>query len=278
MRHGADEAPRERRLTTFLYPLRNDLLDRARLKPGETVLDVGTGDGLIAFGALDRVGVTGRVIFSDISRDLLDRCREAVAAEGLLDRCDFRQASADRLAGVDDASVDVVTTRSVLIYVKNKAAALREFHRVLRPGGRAVLVEPIGQLPAEPGWFFGYDVRPVAAIADKVRLFYAGLQPQTRGPKPGFDDRDLARFAERAGFREIHCQLRVTVQAARPPCPWGRFLRASPGPLLPPFGGVLDHLLDPEEAAAFTGYLRPLVESGAGHRRQALAGLAATKV
>jgi EmrB/QacA subfamily drug resistance transporter len=277
VRHGADEAPRERRLTTFLYPLRNDLLDRARLKPGETVLDVGTGDGLIAFGALDRVGGTGRVIFSDISPDLLDRCREAVAAEGLLDRCDFRQASADRLAGVDDASVDVVTTRSVLIYVKDKAAALREFHRVLRPGGRAVLVEPIGQLPDEPGWFLGYDVRPVAAIAGKVRLFYAGLQPQTRGPKPGFDDRDLARFAERAGFREIHCKLRVTVQAARPPWPWGRFLRASPGPLLPPFGEVLGHLLDPEEAAAFTGYLRPLVESGAGHRRQALAGLAAIK-
>ena len=271
MRHGAGEAPRERRLTTFLYPLRDDLLDRARLQPGDTVLDVGTGDGLIAFGALERVGPTGRVIFSDISPDLLDRCREAVAAEGLLGRCDFRQASADSLAGVEDASVDVVTTRSVLSYVKDKAAALREFHRVLRPGGRAVLVEPVSQLQAEPGWFFGYDVRPVAGIAAKVRLFYAGLQAQTRGPEPGFDDRDLVRLAERAGFREIACQLRVNVQAARPPCPWGRFLRASPGPQLPPFGEVLDHLLDPAEAATFAGYLRPLVESGAGHRRQALA-------
>ena len=134
VRHGADEAPRERRLTTFLYPLRNDLLDRAQLRPGETVLDVGTGDGLIAFGALDRAGPTGRVIFSDIAQDLLDRCREAVAAEGLLGRCDFRQAAADSLTSVEDVSVDVVTTRSVLIYVKDRAAALREFHRVLRPG------------------------------------------------------------------------------------------------------------------------------------------------
>ena len=277
VRHGADEAPRERRLTTFLYPLRNDLLDRAQLRPGETVLDVGTGDGLIAFGALDRAGPTGRVIFSDISQDLLDRCREAVAAEGLLGRCDFRQASADSLTGVEDASVDVVTTRSVLIYVRDRAAALREFHRVLRPAGRAVLVEPIGQLQAEPGWFFGYDVRPVADTAAKVRQFYAGLQPQTRGPKLNFDDRDLVGFAERAGFWEIHCQMRVVAQAARPPCPWGRFLRASPGPLLPAFGEVLDHLLGPVEAAAFSDYLRPLVESGAGHRRQALAGLAAIK-
>jgi hypothetical protein len=46
---------------------------------------------------------------------------------------------------------------------------------------------------------------------------------------------------------------------------------------LPPFGEVIDHLLDPAEAVAFTEYLKPLVESGAGHRRQALAGLAAIK-
>ncbi len=276
MRHGDDEAPRERRLTSFLYPQRNDLLDRAQLTPGETVLDVGTGDGLIAFGALEWVGA-GRVIFSDISQDALDRCREAVAAEGQLDRCDFRRASADALTGIGDASVDVVTTRSVLIYVTDKAAALREFHRVLKPGGRAILVEPVAQLQAEPGWFFGYDVRPIADIAAKVRLFYAGLQTQPRGPKLDFDDRDLAGFAERAGFREVHCQLRVNVQAARPPCPWGRFLRASPGPQLPPFGEVAAHLLDPAEAAAFAGYLKPLVESGAGHRRQAMAALIAIK-
>jgi len=277
VRHRDDEAPRERRLTTFLYPLRKDLLDRARLKPDETVLDVGTGDGLIAFGALERVGATGRVIFSDISQDLLDRCREAVAAEGLLGRCDFRRASADALTGIDDASVDVVTTRSVLIYVTNKDAALREFRRVLKPGGRAVLAEPVSELQAEPGWFFGYDVRPIAGIAAKVRLFYAGLQPRSRAPGLGFNDRDLVGLAERAGFREVDCQLRVNVQAARPPCPWGRFLRAAPGPQLPPFGEVIDHLLDPGEASAFTEYLKPLVESGAGHRRQALAGLTAVK-
>ena len=220
---------------------------------------------------------TGRVIFSDISQDLLDRCREAVAAEGLLGRCDFRRASADALTGIDDASVDVVTTRSVLIYVTDKDAALREFHRVLKPGGRAVLVEPVSELQAEPGRFFGYDVRPIAGIAAKVRLFYAGLQPRSRGPSLQFSDRDLVGLTERAGFRDVRCQLRINVQAARPPCPWGRFLHAAPGPQLPPFGEVIDHLLDPAEAAAFTEYLKPLVESGAGHRRQALAGLAAVK-
>jgi ubiquinone/menaquinone biosynthesis C-methylase UbiE len=106
------------------------------VQPGGTVLDVGCGDGLIGFGALDRVGASGHVIFSDISQDLLDHCREAATAKGVLDRCSFIRAGADSLAGVADASVDVVTTRSVLIYVKDKAAALREFYRVLQPGGR----------------------------------------------------------------------------------------------------------------------------------------------
>jgi len=91
-------------------------------------------------------GPEGRVIFSDISQSLLDHCRAAANAEGLLDRCRFVLAPADQLAAVADASVDAVTTRSVLIYVKDKAQAMREFFRVLRPGGRASLFEPFNVL------------------------------------------------------------------------------------------------------------------------------------
>ena len=127
VRFGGDSRQREKDLAEFLYPVRDTVLDKAQLAPGETLLDVGTGDGLIAFGALDRLGPSGHVIFSDISQDLLDHCRAAASAEDLLGQCEFLLASADDLAGVTDASVDVVTTRSVLIYVKDKARAMREF-------------------------------------------------------------------------------------------------------------------------------------------------------
>src|SRR5215472_2608171 len=142
VRFGGDAACREKDLTEFLYPVRDTVLGRARLRPDGTLLDVGTGDGLIAFGALERLGPSGRVIFSDISQDRLDHCRKAADAEGLLDRCSFILAAADRLTGMADGSVDVVTTRSVLIYVKDKAAALREFYRVLKPGGRLACSSP----------------------------------------------------------------------------------------------------------------------------------------
>ncbi len=97
-RSGGDPAARERLLTEYLYPLRDTVLDKAKLQPGDTVLDVGTGDGLIAFGALERLGPSGHVVFSDISQDLLDHCRAAAGAEGWIDRCRFVLASADSLA------------------------------------------------------------------------------------------------------------------------------------------------------------------------------------
>lgn len=279
VRFGGDAAGREKDLTEFLYPVRDTVLDKARLRPGGTLLDVGTGDGLIAFGALERLGPSGRVIFSDISQDLLDHCREAADAEGLLDRCRFVLAAADRLAGVTDVSVDTVTTRSVLIYVKDKAAALREFYRVLRPGGRVSLFEPINVLmsAADPGRFSGYDVTPVRALAAKVQALYESIQPPGVDPMINFDDRDLVRHARSAGFPEIDLELRVSVKARKQPIPWERFLRTSGNPLVPTFGDALNQVLSQQEAAEFTGYLRPLVESGAGLERRAVAYLTAVK-
>jgi arsenite methyltransferase len=196
VRFGGDPAARERLLTEHLYPVRDTVLDKAKLQPGDTVLDVGTGDGLIAFGALERLGPSGHVVFSDISQDLLDHCRAAAAAEGLLDRCRFVLASADSLADVADTSVDVVTVRSVLIYVKDKAEALRAFYRVLRPGGRIRRHQPrtaghregrqaagsLGTCPAHVG-------KPASTAAG-------------RGPGPGVQpagDRRVHRACQAAG-------------------------------------------------------------------------------
>ena len=143
-RHGGDpEALRQ--ALAFLHPVRDRVLDNAKVRGGETVLDVGCGDGLIAFGALARVGETGAVIFSDISQDLLDHARRLAEQMGALDRCRFVHASADDLAAIEDASVDVVTTRSVLIYVADKRRAFAEFSRVLKPGGRLSIFEPINR-------------------------------------------------------------------------------------------------------------------------------------
>jgi arsenite methyltransferase len=108
-----------------LTRVRDALLDFAFVKPGETVLDVGCGDGLMGFGALERSAPSGRTIFLDISDDLLQRCREIACKTQMVERCTFVRAAADQLP-LRDKSVDLVTTRSVLIYVEDKTAALSE--------------------------------------------------------------------------------------------------------------------------------------------------------
>jgi arsenite methyltransferase len=277
VRFGSDPAVREHVLTELLYPVRDVVLDKAKLRPGDTVLDVGAGDGLIAFGALDRLGPSGQVIFSDISQDLLDHCRADAAAEGLLDRCRFVLASAESLTDIADASVDVVTTRSVLIYVKDKAAALREFCRVLRPGGRISVFEPINVLMRDPDRISGYDITPVKPLAAKVEALYESIQPPGDDPMLDFDERDLVRYAELAGFAEIELELRITVKNGKRPVPWELALRMSGNPLVPPLGEALERTLSPQEICEFTAHLKPLVESGTGRERHALAYLAAAR-
>jgi len=107
-------------------------------------------------------------MLADVSRDLLDHSEARAEEAGIADRCDFVRASATDLRAIGDGSVDVVTTRSVLIYVGDKRRAFEEFHRALRPDGRLSVFEPVGSFRGrEPrGVFLGCDVGPVADLAE----------------------------------------------------------------------------------------------------------------
>jgi arsenite methyltransferase len=276
-RFGGDHQ-RAQTMLESLGPVRDQILDNARLKPGERLLDVGCGDGLIGFGALAREPRCN-VIFSDVSENLVDLCRQLAERAGVAEQCGFLVASAEDLGELDDSSLDVVTTRSVLIFVKEKARALREFYRVLRPGGHISLFEPInryfvtadGSLPAtwEPG--------PVKDLADKVRAVFMRANPMDTSPMMDFDERDLASLAERAGFQEIHLRLHVDVEAAKPQR-WESFYRSSPNPLAPSVEEAANEVLTPEEVDRYVRHFRPLVEQGLGTTRQALAYLWARRI
>ena len=265
-------------LVNFLYPIRDRVLSHASLKEGETLLDVGCGDGLIAFGALEKVQAS-HVIFSDISQDLLDHS-EALAREmQISERCTFLLASADDLHAIEAESVEVVTTRSVLIYVSAKQKAFHEFLRVLKPGGRLSIFEPINRFawPEPPHLFNGYDVTPIMEIADKLKDLYGGIQPPDSDPMLDFDERDLLVFAEKAGFSEIHLELEVEVKPRPNIGDWEAFIHYAGNPKIPTLEEAMSQVLNAQEIEKFTAHLRPLVDAGQGTSRMALAYLWAVK-
>jgi SAM-dependent methyltransferase len=270
-RFGGDAEVRRRALAD-LSAIRDKVLDLAGLEEGEAVLDVGCGEGMIGFGALERGA--GEVVFSDVSSDLLEFCRVAAEDLGVADRCRFVQAAAEDLSGIDDASVDLVTTRSVLIYVARKREAFGEFARVLRPGGRIALFEPINRFS---GWlrherWWGYDLGELDDVAAKLRLVYETLQPPDTDPMVDFDERDLLRLAEEAGFFPIHLELEADVKRSEPRT-WESFLNVAGNPNIPTLAEAMEQALTPGERERLSAQLRPQVEQGLGEWRIACAYL-----
>jgi len=264
-------------MLAHLYPIRDRVLASAALKDGETLLDVGCGDGLIGFGALQaNPGV--RVIFSDVSAALVAHVRELAAEMTLIDRCEFVETSADALRGVNDASVDAVTTRSVLIYVARKDAAFREFYRVLKPGGRLSIFEPINIFGYEQteACFWGFDVTPVVDAARKLRAQTRALQPPETDPMLNFDERDLFRMVQDAGFAEIHMEYRAHL-GRWPEMPWSAVMCSSPNPKLPSWDESMNEVLTPAEKEAFIAHVRPQFEQRKGRSLDAAVYLRATK-
>jgi ubiquinone/menaquinone biosynthesis C-methylase UbiE len=273
-RHGGDAAALEETLRA-LVPIRDRVLDAATLQPGDTVLDVGCGDGLIGFGALERVGASGRVVFSDVSAELLDRCGEIAAGD---ERCRFVEASVTDLGEIESESVDVVTVRSVLIYVPDRAAAFAELHRVLRPGGRLSVFEPINSYayPGPAEQWGPWNVEPVLDLAERVKDVFRAVHANEASSMHDFAAEDVLAWAEEAGFRELALDVNYTVVPPQPR-PWAEVENVAANPLVPTLGEAIDEALDPDEAARFRAHLSAKVEAGEGLGRSAHAYLRAVR-
>ena len=247
------------------------VLDGANLQTGMTLADIGTGDGAVALRAIGRVGRSLRVVFADISAPLLRRAKMLAAERDVLDQCSFVECSAERLVGIADKSVDAITTRAVLAYVADKKAAIAEFHRVLRPGGRISLAEPILQDEAYVACTLKNMVEaPSSGTQDpflpllyrwKAAQFPDTLQKLAASPITNYSERTLFETIRACGFTNIHLELHMDLRPSIIPS-WKIFIESSPHPWAPTLSTILAEKFTPEERQTFENTMRPLVESG----------------
>ncbi len=221
------------------------------------------------------------MIFSDVSPALLERCREAVRSREALDRAEFVTAAAEDLAGIPDDSVDVATTRSVLIYVVDKPAAFASLYRVLRPGGRISLFEPINRLmfPEPDGRFFGYDLSSVGELVARVHAIFTAGERAVRSAMMDFDDRDLAKLAEEAGFDPVHVECHIDIERGGGDLPISleALLDGAPNPNAPTVREAVDAALTAPEQVQFMTALAKAFKDRRAVRRTAVAYVSATK-
>ena len=139
----------------------------AHLKPGEVVVDLGSGGGLDVFLAAQKVGPAGRAIGIDMTPEMIARAR-ANAAAGGYNNVEFHLSTIDKLP-LPDNSVDCVISNCVLNLAPDKPAVFREILRVLKPGGR-LAVSDIALKRELPQELASSVAAYVGCIAGAIRL------------------------------------------------------------------------------------------------------------
>lgn len=169
-RYGWDKAAAEyeRFWHAQLWPAQEKLLAQAAIQPGEHVLDVACGTGLVTFKAADATGPSGRVVATDISGTMVELLTAEAAARGLTHvRAERRDAEA---LGLDDGTFDVALCALGLMYVPDPVTALREMYRVLKPGGR--IVAAVWGARAQCGWAEIFPIVDSRVQSDVCPMFF----------------------------------------------------------------------------------------------------------
>jgi arsenite methyltransferase len=210
----------------------------AALRPGEVLLDLGSGAGFDAFVAAPKVGPTGRVIGVDMTAEMLAKARKNVAAFGArtgLDNVEFRLGEIEHLP-VADGSVDVIISNCVINLSPDKPQVWREIARVLKPDGRVAvsdlaLLQPLPAVVVEMvEALVGCVAGAVLASETERMAREAGLKEIRLNPKKGYVaamtewkdplyQKIVAHLSEGSGPEDYITSLEVTaIKPARKCC------------------------------------------------------------
>jgi SAM-dependent methyltransferase len=167
----------------------------AAMRPGETVVDLGSGAGFDCLLAARQVGPAGHVIGVDMTQEMLKKARENAAKVGA-GNVEFRLGEIEHLP-IADGTADVVISNCVVNLVPDKEQVFREAFRVLRPGGRLAISDVVNTAPlppdlqADPTLICGCVVGAATVRQIETWLAEAGFADIRVTPKP--ESRELIK-------------------------------------------------------------------------------------
>ncbi|MFK8076868.1 MAG: bifunctional demethylmenaquinone methyltransferase/2-methoxy-6-polyprenyl-1,4-benzoquinol methylase UbiE [Granulosicoccus sp.] len=179
-------------------------LDQSGVRPGQAVLDLAGGTGDLAAKFSKRVGKDGLVVLADINASMLFTGRDKLLDNGVMGNVDYTQANAEELPFADD-SFDCITIAFGLRNVTDKDKALRSMNRVLKPGGRLLVLEfskPVLPLLSKAYDAYSFTALPmmgklVANDADSYRYLAESIRMHP-------DQSTLKQMMEDAGFAKAN--------------------------------------------------------------------------
>ena len=179
-------------------------LDQSGVRPGQAVLDLAGGTGDLAAKFSKRVGKDGLVVLADINASMLFTGRDKLLDNGVIGNVDYTQANAEELPFADD-SFDCITIAFGLRNVTDKDKALRSMNRVLKPGGRLLVLEfskPVLPLLSKAYDAYSFTALPmmgklVANDADSYRYLAESIRMHP-------DQSTLKQMMEDAGFAKAN--------------------------------------------------------------------------
>lgn len=187
----------------WLIIVRDKIIENAKIQQNHTVIDIGTGTGLLAFSAYDLIKNHGKVIAMDSSEDCLEECKK-LALECNLGH-EFETLTSDIYKiKLDDNVADIALMRSVLVHVLDKPKAISEIYRILKPEGRFSFFEPVVSSNTKYHELISQTMKNY----DKFKEVENQIMNDQTSPLTNFTEKTLKSNIEEAGFKNINLEIK----------------------------------------------------------------------
>lgn len=183
----------------WLFQVRDLILDRASIQNGDTIIDIGAGTGLMAFGAYERLNGTGKVIVSDKFTDCVEDCAAFAAKNGIKEGIEFLESDAAKI-NLSSNSVDKAVMRSVLVHILDKQSVCDEVYRILKPGGIFSFFEPI--ISSNTRYFELLNPEKISDY-DAFKKAENEMMTDPTDALTNFDEKSLENNLKTAGFNDV---------------------------------------------------------------------------